>query len=237
MRDTLAPQAKRSGKRLSDSEISSFLREAGAARGRFMRCSRKRRKANGQNATSMDETQTFIQIFPFSRLREKVPDRADEGVGSARVSSSGEQITSFNTAHTCDFTEAERTPSSGLRPPSPAGGRRGNQAWPRNEFPRTALREAGDGGAQRRMGAAPRGRWGFASDSLCAEILSCNFPGIPSVAPPHLALSRHLPRASRREGAGWVNLSLRSAMAKFKASARIAEAGCAGIAGGNYCRK
>ncbi|MFZ5675838.1 MAG: hypothetical protein ACOZAM_23000, partial [Pseudomonadota bacterium] len=28
------------------------------------------------------------QIFPFSRLREKVPDRADEGVGQSGGSSS-----------------------------------------------------------------------------------------------------------------------------------------------------
>jgi hypothetical protein len=32
----------------------------------------------------------FHPSFPFSRLREKVPDRADEGVGSTRIGFSGE---------------------------------------------------------------------------------------------------------------------------------------------------
>ncbi|MFZ5678024.1 MAG: xanthine dehydrogenase accessory protein XdhC [Pseudomonadota bacterium] len=64
--------------------------------------------------------------FPFSRLREKVPDRADEGVGSARGSSSREQDGEASALPTPAFSvEAERTPSSGLRPPSPASGRRG----------------------------------------------------------------------------------------------------------------
>jgi len=66
--------------------------------------------------------------FPFSRLREKVPDRADEGVGSACDGSSREQDREASTLPTPAFsTEAERAPSSGLRPPSPACGRRGNQ--------------------------------------------------------------------------------------------------------------
>jgi len=39
--------------------------------------------------------------FPFSRLREKVPDRADEGVGSVYASSSREQKC-FNTCHACE---------------------------------------------------------------------------------------------------------------------------------------
>ncbi len=38
----------------------------------------------------MDEAQNFVQTFPFSRLREKVPDRADEGVGPSGGSTSGE---------------------------------------------------------------------------------------------------------------------------------------------------
>ncbi|MFZ5674922.1 MAG: hypothetical protein ACOZAM_18360 [Pseudomonadota bacterium] len=57
----------------------------------------------------MGETQNFIQNSPFSRLREKkVPDRADEGVGSDYDSSSREQKRSFNTSCICGFTTAER---------------------------------------------------------------------------------------------------------------------------------
>ncbi len=50
-----------------------------------------KRVKDKEEKLSFDERDSeFYPDFPFSREREKVPDRADEGAGSARDAFSGE---------------------------------------------------------------------------------------------------------------------------------------------------
>src|SRR5687768_738201 len=71
------------------------------------------------------EFRNLLPGFPFSRLREKVADRPDEGVGATGSMVKVKRLIRSVDATARDYHCVE-TPSSALRAPSPASGRRGN---------------------------------------------------------------------------------------------------------------